>query len=274
MNNKIDKYFKNSLENAAWTPSNNVWDKIEQSGVIGEEKGFIMPIYTKIAVAAILTIGMFSAALIWMNQPDQTPNFAQQDSLYIGEDTTQAIPRTLEPDATPSSKDDSIKEEIKDVEEEDNHEDIRKDKPETVAPQRLPKSIDNQRKINSRKRTPSAEEKIGVQEQRAILASQSLTPLEFDMKKNQVVRMTSYEATSMALQLAADPPVLEFRSTMDMFEEAGYADRERKERSSNDDNTITEKLFQFAGEKLSTFADASGLSFQRLSKVDEIEIVY
>lgn len=273
MNNKIDKYFKNNLENAAWTPSNNVWDKIEQSGVIGESKGFILPMYAKIAVAAILTIGMFSAALIWMNKPEQTPNFAHQDSLYIDEDTTQTIPRAVEPDATPSSQD-STNEENKDEQEEDNPEDIRQSKPETVAPQRLPKSIDNQRKINSRKRTPSAEEKIGVEEQRAILAHQNLAPLDFDLKTSQIARMTSYEATSMALALAADPPVLEYRSTLDMFQEAGYADRERKDPSSNDDNTITEKLFQFAGEKLSTFADASGLSFQRLSKVEEIEIVY
>lgn len=273
MNNKIDKYFKNNLENATWTPSNNVWDKIEQSGVIGEDKGFILPIYAKIAVAAILTIGMFSAALIWMNQPNQTPDFVHQDSLYIGEDTSQTIQPTIEQDAAPASKD-STDDANKDVEEDDNQEDIRQGKPETVAPQRLPRSIENQRKINSRKRTSSAEEKIGVQEQRAILAYQNLAPLDSDLKTNKIIRKTSYEATSMALELAADPHKLEYRSTLDMFEEAGYVDRERKDPLSNDDNTITEKLFQFAGEKLSTFADASGLSFQRLSKVDEIEIVY
>lgn len=271
MNNKIDKYFKSNLENADWTPSNNVWDKIEESGVIGERKGFVLPTYARIAVAALLTIGMFSAALIWMNQTDETPDFVQQDSLLINVDTAQNVV-PVEQDNAPAFKD-STREEYKDIETEGKKQ-MNESKSEAVTPRKLPKSIDIQRKLNSRKRTPSAEEQIGVQEQRAILAYQNLAPLDSNLKTNKIVRKTSYEATSMALQLAADPQELEYRSTLDMFEDAGYVERERKNPISNEDNTITEKLFQFAGEKLSTFADASGLSFQRLSKVDEIEIVY
>jgi hypothetical protein len=264
--NQLDQYFKNRLEAHEVQPSAQIWDKIAQSGAIGPQKATIVPLYRRVAVAATISAGVIIAAAIWM-RPNGAPEgtFALETPIELSTDTKEKgmnnsgdqpvnipqISNTPNGDAKSESEsaDPKVKEETS--------------KPASHSPAKS--------KSGGRK-TPSAEERLEYKEKRSILAYQ---PVEMLDSYIQYVPSSQFEITyfsvSQALALAANPPVIQYDNGPVDWEAIMYANQIPKE---VEEETITGKLFQLASEKINTFADASGLSLRKLSRISEIEIIY
>lgn len=265
---KIDKYFKDQLDGSPMVPSPQVWERIQQAGVIGEEKkGMILPMFLKVAVAAMITVGAFTVAWLWINQDSAMEPLVAEE--LIENKPTPVYPISPDPVHTPEeSKNNPSEKSSEDSTK--NEEKIKKEKSNSNHP-------DNKTNIspraNIKNRKPSAIEKAESNQDRPVFASLELLPSTIQSSFEIQSKDVKYVSFSKGLSFASNPPAIIQVSEKD--ENAWmYAQSEADKRQDNDDTTITEKLFQFAEEKLSTFADASGLPFRKLSKVSEIEIIY
>ena len=264
--NQLDQYFKKQLESHEMQPSAKAWDKIAQSGVIGPKKNIVLPLYRRIAVAAAISAGVIVAAAIWM-RPEGTPQdtFALDTPLEYTTDTMSSSQKG----ATNQSSD--IIEKSDTIEKEDAPEkDTDGSKTEKSASPSSPKSPASSKPGG--RRMPSAEEKMELKEKRSMLAYQPVEMLDSYIPQTLTFNIEqTYNSLNQALLLASNPPVLKYDNGPVDWEAIMYANQIPKE---IEEESLTGKLFQLASEKISTFADASGLSFSKLSRISEIEIIY
>jgi len=267
----IDKYFKDQLGGAEITPSAQVWERIQQSGAIGEgKKGVIVPLFLKVAVAAMITIGAFTVAWLWTSKTEvdapamaiELPN--ETVPPQNEEIKSNYLPIEENVQEQPQEENDTIQSKTNDI-------NAPKVKSNQSAPPSEKKTLLNA--PSKKNRGSSSIEKAVIEDQRSILASIELLPIELGQQPvSSIQNDIPYVSLRQGLGFAANPPQLKVQ---EIDENAWmYADAELPENKSEEDSTITEKLFQFAGEKLNIFADASGLSFRKLTRISEIEIIY
>jgi len=265
---KIDNYFKDQLDGSPMVPSTKVWERIQQAGVIGEEKkGIILPMFLKVAVAAMITVGAFTVAWLWVNQDGQLEPLVAEE--HIEESSSPSYPINPDPDHTQEdSKSNPSANSSEDTTK--NKEEIKKEKTNSNQPE-IKTNVSP--RTNSKNRKPSAIEKAESNQDRPVFASLELLPGTIHSSYEIQSKDEKYASFRKGLIFASNPPAILQGSEKD--ENAWmYAQSEAEKKQDDEDTTITEKLFQFAEDKLSTFADASGLPFRKLSKVSEIEIIY
>lgn len=262
--NNIDKYFKKPLQNLEVTPSDKVWASIEDAGVIGKEKkAWVLPLWSKIAIAALFIIGMFSVA--YTRLQDQLNNHngsfiatADQDGQF-GDDEQKMLPFVIDQE----SGDISEMEPPTFASEESQQENITKSNPEAKVKEM---TLDNPYNNNS----VALDSKLNELDSIQMLKSLPIQPL--DNKNLDVLEVSIERAVA---DVSTDETPL-FRVQIDPDELIRFADQNFGEKSTKDGlklpANLRDKLVVYAEGQLNQLADASGL--KRLSKINEIEIIY
>jgi hypothetical protein len=265
--NNFDKYIKDRLEQAQMQPGENVWDKIAASGAIGAPKPFILPLYRKIAVAAALFIGIGTVAFFWLKEEQQIgSNIIADEIIETPLNNNTGIP--LIDEGAGTGNDNNAHEKSEESEKDIIH-------PDKTTKKKAPTEFESQ-EINRKRKKSMGTTPLLHERQMSYLAYQpvqtlpelkiplqSVQPFYFNEAiASQIYRVNQFELDGSSL-LSIDPEDLL------RLAEAEYAPMESKET-----DTIKDKFFQFAGDRLNAFADAAGLPWRKLSKVNELEILY
>lgn len=262
----LDKYFRDPLQNTEVTPSDKVWERIQQSGVIGQEKEKgLFPLWSKVAAAAVLLVGLFTTAYMRLQSPD------------IG----QQLPPIAAIDDDNTIKDESV-EETKQLT--DTNDDLYLAEGHTDR-QTIIAATDNtdtnkiDKKNNKARQVEKEQSKTGglvydkYQNVPTAVLAVEIQPVQYVQQEDQNQTIASLERA-----IAFKPPIEKplFRVNIDPNDLLEYAYQE--DVTTNDSGNhlrpgnLRNKLVEYAEGQFNNLADASGL--RRLSRVNEIEIIY
>jgi hypothetical protein len=260
----IDKIFKKGLDEARMTPSADVWDKIQGSGVIGEEKKIFWlnaASIRSVAAAVALLLMMFSSYWYFSGSGElkgTMPQIADENNAAEPKDTNREV-------LAPTDSETAISDTSDDLDT-----DTFSDPQAPLQHKTLPKHYLESQGTSDRKSIKKKQQldQPLIAQRRNQASPVDRLPARFAELKNDYMyelpqvafNQESYDGFRIDLQLSA--------------EDLLYAAEQLQPEDAEVERSLPGKLLDKATNQLNVWADAAGFSIPKLGRISEIEITY